>query len=47
VTETLAKLYESQHKYVKAISTYELLSLKNPEKKGLFADRIENLKKLL
>jgi len=47
VTETLAKLYESQHKYVKAISTYELLSLKNPEKKGLFAARIENLKKLL
>lgn len=47
VTETLAKLYENQKKYVKAISTYELLSLKFPEKKGLFAARIENLKKLL
>jgi len=47
VTETLAKLYEAQHKYVKAISTYELLTLKFPEKKGLFAARIEKLKKLL
>lgn len=47
VTETLAKLYESQKRYAKAIIAYEALSLKFPEKNGLFAARINYLKKLV
>lgn len=46
-TETLAKLYENQKKYAKAIKAYEALSLKFPEKNGLFAARINYLKKLI
>lgn len=47
VTETLAKLYEAQKRYAKAITAYEALSLKFPEKNGLFAARINYLKKLV
>ncbi len=47
VTETLAKLYESQRLYLKAIKAYEALTMKFPEKNDLFAARIENLKKLI
>lgn len=47
VTETLAKLYEGQKRYAKAITAYEALSLKFPEKNGLFAARINYLKKLV
>lgn len=47
VTETLAKLYESQRLYHKAIKAYEALTMKFPEKIDLFAARIENLKKLI
>lgn len=44
VTEALAKLYEKQEYYEKAIEVYETLRLKIPEKSGLFAARIEKLK---
>ena len=46
VTETLAKLYEGQKKYQKAIRAYEVLALKYPEKNDFFAARINNLKNL-
>ncbi|MBK8659571.1 MAG: hypothetical protein IPN22_12035 [Bacteroidetes bacterium] len=45
VTETLAKLYESQRLYQKAIKAYQALAMKFPEKNDLFAARIEKLKK--
>lgn len=45
VTETLAKIYELQKKYDKAEDAYRVLSLKFPDKKAYFAQRIENLKK--
>ncbi len=47
VTETLAKIYALQKNYPKAITTYEKLSLLNPEKKTFFASRIEKLKEEL
>jgi hypothetical protein len=46
MTETLAKIYLEQKKYQRAIEAYEILILKYPEKSRLFADRIENIKKL-
>lgn len=45
VTETLAKIYELQKKYDKAEEAYKMLSLKYPDKKAYFAQRIENLKR--
>lgn len=45
ITENLANIFESQGKADKAISIYEKLILKSPEKKSYFASRIENLKK--
>lgn len=46
MTETLAKVYIAQKNYKKAIQAYKILSLKNPEKSGLFADQIRAIKKL-
>ena len=44
VSETLAKVFESQGNYLLAISTYEQLILIFPEKKIFFADQIEKIK---
>ncbi|MFN8278497.1 MAG: tetratricopeptide repeat protein [Chitinophagales bacterium] len=44
ITETLAKIYEKQGLTDKAITAYEQLSLKFPEKKAFFALHIEKLK---
>lgn len=47
MTETLAKVYLQQKNYKKAIQAYKILSLKNPEKSGFFADQIRAIKKLV
>jgi len=44
VSETLAKIFEAQGNYQKAIHVYHQLILNYPEKKSLFAPRIEELK---
>ncbi len=44
VSETLAKVFESQGNYLMAISTYEQLILIFPEKKIFFANQIEKIK---
>ena len=46
MTETLAKVYLEQKKYKKAITAYNILILKYPEKSGFFADQIRAIKKL-
>lgn len=46
MTETLAKIYLEQKNYEKAIQSYKILSLKNPEKSSLFADRIKAIVEL-
>lgn len=47
VTETLAKIYEKQGYYQKAMKVYEKLSLKIPEKSAYFASRLKELETLL
>lgn len=46
MTETLAKVYLAQKKFDKAIFAYRILSLKNPEKSGLFADQIRKIEQI-
>ncbi|MCX7551824.1 hypothetical protein [Xanthomarina sp. F2636L] len=46
MTETLARIYVEQKNYKKAIQSYNILSLKYPEKSGFFADQIKAIKKL-
>ena len=46
MTETLARIYVEQKNYKKAIQSYNILSLKYPEKSGFFADRIKAIKQI-
>ncbi len=46
MTETLAKIYAEQKNFDKAIQSYKILILKNPEKSALFADRIREIENL-
>lgn len=47
VSETLAQIYTTQGNIKKAISTYEKLSLRHPEKSSYFAPLISKLKQQL
>lgn len=46
VTETLANHYYEQGVFQKAIQAYEILKLKVPQKSGIFAARISEMRKL-
>ena len=46
MTETLARIYLEQKKYLKAIQAYQILILKYPEKSSYFADCISDIKNL-
>jgi len=46
MTETLARIYLEQKNYKKAIQSYKILSLKYPEKSGLFANQIKAIEQL-
>ena len=46
ITETLAKVYTKQQHFDKAISAYQKLSLKYPQKSSYFADQIKLITKL-
>jgi hypothetical protein len=47
ITETMAKVYEAQKKYAKAIRAYEILAMKYPKKNDFFAARITELKNFI
>ena len=47
ITETLANIYVKQGHYDKAISAYQKLSLKYPEKNSYFADQIQKLERII
>ena len=46
MTETLAKLYVEQKLYTKAITAYEALKKKHPERPDEFEDKIQEIKEL-
>ncbi len=46
ISETLANIYFHQKKYDKALYYYQKLSLLFPEKKGYFAQKIQEIKKI-
>ncbi|MGB5395099.1 MAG: hypothetical protein WBN16_12665 [Lutimonas sp.] len=46
MTETLAHVYLEQKKYEKAMTAFQILSLKYPEKSSFFALQIEKIKEL-
>lgn len=46
MTETLAKVYLDQRNYDRAIQSYKILMLKNPEKSGFFADQIRAIEEM-
>lgn len=45
ITETLAQVYKQQGYLDKAMSAYEILSLKYPEKSSFFADQISEIRR--
>jgi|AntDeeMinimDraft_4_1070355.scaffolds.fasta_scaffold04351_1 hypothetical protein len=46
MTETLARVYWDQKNYDRAIQSYKILILKNPEKSGFFADQIRAIEEI-
>ena len=46
MTETLAKVFVKQKKFINAIQAYQVLNLKYPKKNSFFADQIKKIKKL-